>query len=324
MDTGRIGSSRLNSQQEKLQSTLVKLTAQDYTGLTKDDYVGDLLYTTIASYFSDLDLSDEMTARALNVIRYRVPSVGMFSLVINTTEIFGVPANAWAGSMMMDVDRIMQAAFSKDGNMNTVKNYMLSSGVRSSMLESSIPEQFYSTADFSAEAVSAVKALKLANDQGIPVYSIDQSNISSILPQLQVSSDTQTDIINAVNSGKIVTVPKSNITYNGWTGCGYTVVDPTTGAGAYMISGGFNGAAMKCLWVGQFLVSVLVPLPLGLILGMALSVAGSYYIRRTLEPDLPAITGSQIGGMTLDLFVQNMAPQQNLCHIFGSGRLPSV
>jgi len=39
-----------------------------------------------------------------------------------------------------------------------------------------------------------------------------------------------------------VTVSKTNITYNGWTGVGYIIIDPLTGAGAYMISGGMSGA----------------------------------------------------------------------------------
>lgn len=53
-----------------------------------------------------------------------------------------------------------------------------------------------------------------------------------------------TDIQNAVSAGKAVTVSKTNITDNGWTGCGYIVINPETGAGAYMISGGLNGAAV--------------------------------------------------------------------------------
>jgi len=39
----------------------------------------------------------------------------------------------------------------------------------------------------------------------------------------------------------ILTVHQSNISLNGWTGCGYVVLDPVTGAGAYKISGGLNG-----------------------------------------------------------------------------------
>jgi len=40
----------------------------------------------------------------------------------------------------------------------------------------------------------------------------------------------------------VVTVSKSNVDSNGWSGCGYIITDPTTGAGAYMISSGESGA----------------------------------------------------------------------------------
>jgi hypothetical protein len=59
--------------------------------------------------------------------------------------------------------------------------------------------------------------------------------------QMRPLSPSKTDIRNAVNAGKVVTVSKTNITYNGWTGCGYIIIDPDTGAGAYMISGGMSG-----------------------------------------------------------------------------------
>lgn len=53
------------------------------------------------------------------------------------------------------------------------------------------------------------------------------------------------DIQNAINAGKVVTVSKTNITHNGWTGCGYIITNPETGAGAYMISGGISGSDTK-------------------------------------------------------------------------------
>ena len=142
----------------------------------------------------------------------------------------------------MDVDRIMQAVFSKDGNMDKVRQYMLASGGMSSALENVVPEQIYSMLDPSVQGISAVKALQIANDQGTPIYTIDQKNVSTLISQLQVSDDVKNDILNAVNAGKKVTVSKSNITFNGWTGCGYIITDPVTGAGAYMISGGQSGA----------------------------------------------------------------------------------
>lgn len=34
----------------------------------------------------------------------------------------------------------------------------------------------------------------------------------------------------------------ANISYKGWIGCGYIIINPENGAGAYMISGGSSGA----------------------------------------------------------------------------------
>jgi len=149
----------------------------------------------------------------------------------------------------MDVDRQYSLVKALAGNADKPKQFFLSSGANGSALEHSVPEQLWSTPDNPAYGISAVKALKIANDQGIPIYTINQSNIDTILPQLQIDTDAKTDIRNAVNAGKEVTVSKTNITYNGWTGCGYIIIDPDTGSGAYMISGGMSGG-----WIAVLLI----------------------------------------------------------------------
>jgi len=254
LDTGRMGN--LDALKAKLETTKAKIDAQNFNGVTKDDIVGDLLYTTIAAYFAELDAADEVTARTMNVIRYRAPSIGMFSLTLNIKETFGVPTSAGPKGMTIDVDRAMQAVLSNDGNMDRVKQYMLSSGAISSTLEHAVPEQLFSTSTNPVQGISAVKTLKTANDQGIPIYTINQTNVNTILPQLQLSGDVKSDIQNAVNAGKIVTVPKTNVTYNGWTGCGYIIIDPNTGAGAYMISDGLNGGGfMYMFWTVMWVLA---------------------------------------------------------------------
>jgi len=151
---------------------------------------------------------------------------------------------------MMDVDRIMQTAFTKDGSIDQIKNYMFKSGITSSALEHAVPEQLYSTASSAANSISAIKALQLANDQGIPVYTITQSNINTVLPQLVVNDATKSDVINSVNAGKTVIIQKSNVSYTGWSGCGYIILNPDTGAGAYMISSGTSGSYTPNYWSG--------------------------------------------------------------------------
>lgn len=251
LDTGRIGA-RLGALKKKLAETKAKLGAQNYSSLSKDDLVGDLLYATIATYFAELDMSDEVTARTMNVVRYRAASIGMFYLSLNVKEVFDIPVSASSKNMTMDVDHIIQAVFSKDGDMTKVKQYMLASGNVSSALEHAVPEQLLSTADNPAQGVSAVKALQIANVQGIPIYTVNQANISTILPQLQVGNTVKANIANAVNAGKEVIVSKSTIDFNGWIGCGYIITDIVTGAGAYMISAGTNGSDTLWSYTDQF------------------------------------------------------------------------
>jgi hypothetical protein len=52
IDTGRIGAMHLNKLHTKLASTKVKLDEKRFDGLTKDDLVGDILYSTIMEYFA--------------------------------------------------------------------------------------------------------------------------------------------------------------------------------------------------------------------------------------------------------------------------------
>jgi hypothetical protein len=86
-----------------------------------------------------------------------------------------------------------------------------------------------------------MKAIQLANAEGQKIYTITQDNINDVLPKIQASTLTLNAISNAVNAGKTVTVHEREVSVPGWTGTGYMVIDPVTGDGAYMISGGGNG-----------------------------------------------------------------------------------
>ena len=89
---------------------------------------------------------------------------------------------------------------------------------------------------------STVKALQLANAQGQQIYKIDQTNIDTVLPKLNLSNSVKQDIQSSVNVGKYVITHTDNVSVPGWSGAGYAIIDPTTGSDAYLISGGTNGA----------------------------------------------------------------------------------
>jgi len=83
--------------------------------------------------------------------------------------------------------------------------------------------------------------LQIANEEGIPIYQINSTNVDQILPRLQVSEAVKSQIKNSVSSGQVVIIPERDINFIDWNGVGYIVVDPASGAGAYMISGGLAG-----------------------------------------------------------------------------------
>jgi len=82
---------------------------------------------------------------------------------------------------------------------------------------------------------------QLANAQGQQIYKIDQTNIDTVLPKLNLSNPVKQDIQSSVNAGKYVITHTDNVSVPGWSGAGYAVIDPLTGSDAYMISGGENG-----------------------------------------------------------------------------------
>jgi hypothetical protein len=72
---------------------------------------------------------------------------------------------------------------------------------------------------------------------------VTQENVNAVLPVLNISSEVKNEIRASVATSKVATVSQNNITVGSWTGVGYIIADPDTGAGAYRISGGSNGGS---------------------------------------------------------------------------------
>ena len=100
------------------------------------------------------------------------------------------------------------------------------------------------------QGISAVKAIALATSQGQKIYTITpqvyQANPNIVNANLNAhSSQTRQAVQNALDVGHVVTIHEKPITQSGWTGAGYTTIDPETGAGGYMIDGALNGGILE-------------------------------------------------------------------------------
>jgi hypothetical protein len=183
----------------------------------------------------------------------------------------------------MDLDRVAIVT-SVDGKGNEHgKNFSFQLGALSSALEHAVPEQMFVTPENPGEAVSAVKALQKAAQQGQRIYHITQANQATALPNIRQSSLVMSEIRQALAVGKEVIVHTDPINVPGWTGAGYVITDPDMGDGAWKIGGGANGGEYGDEGVAESLFAIMAALmadlgnDLAKILGKFLSLLGKAF-----------------------------------------------
>jgi RHS repeat-associated protein len=190
------------------------------------------------------DQYDQLAASMFKGHVVRLPSVGAFMAPLNATYAFGVPRTAHFSGYLTDIKQNVYAAVN-----NTQQEQMMmftQIGTTGSLLEAAVWEMLFNLP--LATGATAAKVLVAANEQKIPVYLIDQSNVAQIMPLLQLTTDTKQEIQNAVNAGKRVVTPEREVSLGRWQGAGYVIQDPTTGAGVYQIDGGASGGlVVACL-----------------------------------------------------------------------------
>jgi len=246
---------------EKLTLDFEKILADNNTTPWKaDDVFGEILFETALFYWSEADFQGSLMEKFFNVATVRDISLAIVSADLNVSySILGTPYEAsLSGGFSIDVDRSIVSPFPRKEDGNLTRRFTKSSGSLGSALEHFVFEHLWS--GYNVRGISAIKALVVANEQGIPIFGITSENLDQILPQLEVNQLVKDDIINAIYAGKVVTVPQREITLGNWTGSGYVIEDPNTGAGAYMISGrlGGGGNADPLQWLWNMLPRVLV------------------------------------------------------------------
>jgi len=263
LELGNSSGRQLIETRAKLLQTKVRLEQQPSVGAMKEEVIGEILHAISLAYWAELNLYVRVSGDLLRMVPQRLPSEGLNTSAAKITYAFDAPLTAEPGGLTLDVKRNLLSSFSSLGSRTADHAYNLMFGMVGSLLEGSILEQFFRQ---SGKAASAVSLLRSASMQGIPVHEITPTNAAAILPLLTLPDETKTDIHNAISAGKTVYVTAREITLNGWTGTGYMVIDPATGAGAYQISGGLAGAFFAdLLWGSLFLLGLgwSLSIPLG-------------------------------------------------------------
>jgi hypothetical protein len=201
-----------------------------------DDLIGEPLHTIGMTWFQQVETANRMAGPAARVAAIKRPAAGLVTFAPTYGKLFGLPVAVLDTGFGIDVRRYVVSAVSREGRPQDVPAYVVATGMTGSAAEHEVFELL-----LRAQSVSSVKLLAEANARGIPIYEVTSANLSQVLPQLQLSSAVRADVVDAVRAGRRVLVPRQELTFLNWTGVGYIAIDPDTGAGAYLISGGLAG-----------------------------------------------------------------------------------
>ncbi|MCL4501751.1 MAG: hypothetical protein M1438_07825 [Deltaproteobacteria bacterium] len=191
------------------------------------------MHLTGMAYFAEIDEFSHTVAKLDKITWTREPSQDFIARDLRVISFFGLILRVQPGSVGMDVKRNILAPVSITGKSEDERAWMLTAGSFSSAAESAVFEQIYGI-----ESVSTEKILYMANQRGIPIYTLNKDNINQILPSLPLANIVKQNISDAVlNSGWIAVVPRTGLQVNQWFGYGWQIIDPNTGAAAYLLAG---------------------------------------------------------------------------------------
>ncbi|MEW6103665.1 MAG: hypothetical protein AB1630_07640 [bacterium] len=214
--------------------TNIEATSPDFlqNGFFSEDIAGDYLFMQGKSYFGQVGIMDEIASSYLHLPFFKDILFAHLFVEADVDYLFGMPYTMSIRGLSIDADRNICLVI---GEEKKIKEFMTISGYTSSVLEHAIWEKWYGEG-----AISAIKAIQIANENNIPVYDIDSSNVS-IVDTFNIPDLAKEDIKNAINAGNIAKCPQSSINYLGWQGIGYIIQDPITGEGKYEIVGVSGG-----------------------------------------------------------------------------------
>ena len=166
--------------QQNLETVRTQLENQQFDAITKDALVGELLNAGVASYFAALDAKTGIQNQAGEAIVVPHPGFGAFNTSLQSQYRFGTPRDVLFEGIGVDIDAFIVSGEGQDADPAARINAVRQIGGQASALEHRIPELIFTSPDNPAEAISAVKAIAVAQAQGQRVYTIDKRNPEAI------------------------------------------------------------------------------------------------------------------------------------------------
>ena len=138
----------------------------------------------------------------------------------------------------IDVKRIPARPFAVDGDESDQEKKVRIKGHTSAYLENRLWEDYTGL-----PSISTALGLQFANEQAIPILTIDHSNAGTLLPTLNVFLEVRQAVEDAVNQAHVLTIPRDTLFFHDWAGSMWIDDFPGGLATAYQILGGLLGSS---------------------------------------------------------------------------------
>jgi len=138
----------------------------------------------------------------------------------------------------IDAQRLAGRLFSDNGDDSDAPVLARIEGLGGSLLESRLWDTYTGI-----QSISTTRGLQFANATGIPILHIDQTNIATLLPTMNVSFDVLQNVVNEVNAGFTVIIPRDTIVLNQWSGSTWIEQSPDGLSAGFLIEGGLFGGS---------------------------------------------------------------------------------
>lgn len=232
--------------EQRSRQALERLQSGNSHLVTTDAIVGEFLSVAGLEYWAQQDLVARLMARSQNIQKANRFAVGIFAWEPRVQYSYGLPRTATAGGLSTDIDINLTSMVSSDGQPAKVAIARMMEGQLSSHLEGSHWALARNRRDDPNTGFSSSQIFQHLSAQGARSYAINSENVNTALASLPIAESVKADIRAGVSAGLVAFVNDRVAAIDGWTGSGYVIIDPQTGAGAYRINGGLNGGGESC------------------------------------------------------------------------------
>ena len=274
------------------------------------EYLGNILYLTGVMYFSQLDISTYSLAEGNNINCENTLRFGVISFkpgVYSGTKLYedqkdGIQKD---GKIIVNILSNTVNPVSKNNNTAKLQTFILTRGIISSELESSVLEQI-----FNVESLSTTTIFRYAQKNNIPLVTLSPDSNEKV-SDLNINSEDAQRIQEEIKKGNTIIIPQSNITLDSnltsetWSGTGYIEVSADGTSQEYYISGGYKGGSTLAP-IGLY-YSINVALDLAFIAESISMIISALVAMETFFPIIGiAICAVLVIALTFDIIEQSL------------------